>query len=421
MPIKEVPVGYQSLLGTSYEVTFPDFPNFSLLPAGVELHQKAHHHDVLVLKYNQMSNWFLKALKTGVTVQVTWKNSNNIKGTFTGYFSYFKRTKAGQNIQGVNLVCVGGSFPLKQTGTNVWTNKSLSEIVKDIANKTGFKAIVTPHPTKYSYIAQHGLSYWELLVELAHRAGHAVYVRGVNIYFQSFDDVVNKNMGTIPTLVFDQPDAPPFHASLERTLDKFEPILSDYAEYGDLAKRRNKKITAIDPITAKVYNVQSSPQTKQGVRATQNEVLFDEQGSTQVATNLEFANSLAKAKSEHARFTMPAKFSAQGDARIAPYSMIEISGIDSQSDGYWMVHEVVHAWGKTGKYTCEGVCLTDGKGQNQGGNQRYKQSGKVPALNLTNFNDGGSITLPKSPKLTAPAMMYSQSSSGYTLNARKWV
>jgi phage protein D len=420
MPINSTPVGYQSRLGTRYTVTFPDFPSYGLTPAQIELDQSIFHHDELTLTYLAVSNIALKGLKTGVPIKLTWRTSLGIKGEFVGYVTKVKRVKAGQVKQDVKVIACGASFPLKQTAANVWTNKTIPEVVKDIAKKTKMKSVVTQNSARYSQLSQHGLSYWEFLNELAHKAGYSLSVTGTTIHFLTMDDRVNKNMGTVPFMLFDMPFADTYHADVERTLDRFEPTSTDYNEDPTMATRRNKKITGVDPVSAKTYSTSKSPKSPKGVRKRQTEVLFDEQGSTQVVNSIHFAKSLANAKSEQARFTVPAKFFGQGDPRIKPYGMIDVSGIDQNSDGLWMVKSVTHSWSKTGKYTCEGVVLSDGQGATKPSNFRSAQSGTVPVLNLMDFNDGESLSLPKSPSLSVTNTKYSQSNVGYTVNPSKW-
>jgi phage protein D len=421
MPINGAPVGYQARLGNTFSISYPDFPTYSLLPATIELHQEMKNHDLLTVNYLAISGIALKGLKTGVPIKMTWRTSLGVKGEFTGYITKVKRTKAGQVKQNVEVHACGASFPLKQTAANIWVNKTIPEVVKDIAKKTKMKAVVSQDSARYSQLAQHGLSYWEFLNDLAHMTGYAITVIGTTIHFKSLDDHINKSMGTIPFLLFDTPFADTFHSDVERTLDRFEPVLTDYNEDPELATRRNKNITGVDPVTMKVYNSSKSPATQKGVRAKQSEVLFDEQGSTIVVNSLHFAQDLARSKSDQARFTMPAKFFGQGDPRIKPYGMVEVSGIDTQSDGLWMCHSVTHLWSKTGKYTCEGKVLSDGQGENKASNFRLKDSGRVPTLNLANFDDGDSLSVAKSPVLSTSTAKYSETQVGYTKNPTRWV
>ena len=419
MSVRDIPVGYQARFGTKYSVKFPDFPSFTAVPYEIEIHQKRKHHDVFILKYQMLTTFFFKGLKTGTTVQLNWKTSSPATGKLVGYVTSVKKTKASQFNQEIEITCVAGSFPLKNTAANVWVSKTVPEVVQDIAKKTKMKAVVSSHSTRYGQLAQHGLSYWEYLVELSHTVGYGLWIDGTTIYMRSVDDILKNPMGTMPKLFFENQYAPPFHAPIERTLDRFEPIASDYAE-GMGPLRRDKSIAGVDPITGKVYNASSSPKSAKSLRVNQAQVLFQEQGSTMVVNNQQAATNLAKAKSEDARLTTFAHWSGQGDPRLKPYNLTEVEGIDDTHDGVWVVASCKHTISKTGSYVCSGTLMADGNGPAKSVNSRQTSAGTVPVLNLQGLDDGGSL-LPSFPTLSPPTSMFNETESGYTLNSRRWV
>jgi len=420
--VKKAPVGYQPRLGTTYKVSFPDFPSVTMVPHTVEIRQNAKYHDELTLKYITTSNTLKKGLRSHSPVKVVWTTGLNIKGEFFGYVTDIKETTAGKNNREFEVTATGPSFFLKETDTKVYVNRTISEVVSDIAKKNKLKAVVTPSPARYSVLSQHGKTYWQFLNELAHRAGYAVYVKGTTLYFLKYDTLIDKAMGTIPVLHYDNVLAAPFHAFLERTLDKFRPTTGDWSDDPDMGKKTVKNITGVNPITGKSFSSQEKPTSKNGLRSKQNKVLFSEQGSKQVVNSPEFAKTVAKAKAEQARFTMPAEFQSQGDPRISPYSVVEISGVDEINDGHWLVKSVTHEFNKTGHYSCKGVLVTDGRERNVNTNKRYTRIGSVPVLNLADFGDGDSLSLPRTPQLAVKTTMFNQNDTGYsTLNSRKWV
>lgn len=419
MSLRNVDEGYQARINTSYSVTYPEFPATTLQPYQILLHQEERSHDIAVLKYQIFSNFFFKALKTGTPVTFSWRNSPKNKGVFVGHVVKVKRLKAAQAQQELEIHCVASSFALKQTKNNTWKNKTASDIVKDIGNQTKIKTIITPNSTKFSQISQYGKSYWEFLNELAFKIGYVMYVKDAVLYFQDIDEVIDKQVGSIPLLNFETEFAPPFHSPIERTLDKFEPIVSDLVEDDDQPRKSNKLLSGIDPITAKVYGTKKAPTSSKGLKKAQSEIIFDDNTSFDVTNSKMFADSLAKGKADRARMSMPAKFLSQGDARIRPYGVVEISGIDETTDGYWLVRSVTHTMNKVGHYQCEGVLVTDGRGLKTQPARRT-QTGTVPVLNLTNRGNGEKITKNKPPKLSQPQFSFSQSKSGYTQNKRTW-
>lgn len=419
MSLRNIDEGYQARINTTYSVTYPEFPATTLQPYQILLHQEERSHDIAVLKYQIFSNFFFKALKTGTPVTFSWRNSPKNKGVFVGHVVKVKRLKAAQAQQELEIHCVASSFALKQTKSNTWKNKTASDIVKDIGNQTKIKTVVTPNSTKFSQISQYGKSYWEFLNELAFKIGYVLYVKDAVLYFQDLDEVIDKQVGSIPLLNFETEFAPPFHSPIERTLDKFEPIVSDLVEDDDQPRKSNKVLSGVDPITAKLYGTKKAPTSSKGLKKAQSEIIFDDNTSFDVTNSKMFADSLAKGKADRARMSMPAKFSSQGDSRIRPYGVVEISGIDETTDGYWLVRSVTHTMNKVGHYQCEGVLVTDGRGLKTQPARRT-QTGTIPVLNLTNRGNGEKITKNKPPKLSQPQFSFSQSKSGYTQNKRTW-
>lgn len=418
MSLSNLPEGQQSRFNTTYSVSFPEFPTFKYQPYKITIVQEERSHDIAILRFQRQTNWYHKALKTGTLVKITWQNNRKAKGSFYGHVISYKRTRAAQVDHEIEIRCVAASFPLKNSVSNTWVNKTVPEIVNDIAKKNKMKAVVTPHQGRFSQISQYGMSYWEFLHELAYKVGYAVWVENTTIYFRSFDEIIEKNFGAIPLLQFEDEFIPPFHSFVERTLDKFEPMISDFVEDLDQPVRSTKTLTGVDPITGKAYA--SNNQAKKGLKKNAAQVLFTDNSSLDVANSKPFADSLTKAKAERTRFQMPANFYAQGDPRIRPFNLVEISGVDSTTDGYWLVRSVTHTLTKDGHYFADGVAVTDGRNENASSQKRVKGNTMMPALNLTNFGNGDSLSLAKTPTPSKNVFMYNQTQSGYTLTNQTW-
>jgi len=415
MLLNNVEEGVQSRFNTTYTVSFPEFPNFPLSPSQVVLKQEERSHDILILRYTQQTDFFHKALKTGTPVSVTWKNNNKATGNFKGYVMSYKRTRAAQVNHEIEIRCIGASLPLKDIKSNLWINKTADEIVKDIAKKTKLKAVTTPHSTRFSQISQYGLSYWEMLQELAFKVGYFCWEENATIYFLSVDETIKRNFGSIPLLSFTEEFIPPFYSWTERTLDKFEPVLGDLIENSDQPLRGKKHISAVDPVKPRTFYATATPKGK--VRKNPAQVLFDDNSSLDVANSKLVAESATKAKAERARFSIPATFFAQGDPRIKPYNMVEVEGVDEVVDGYWMVSSVTHTFSRDGVYHSDGVVLSDGRGNNV--EQQPRNSVNKPVLNLSKVGKA-SISRPKPARLNTKTNTFNQTKSGYTLSSKKW-
>ncbi len=117
---------------------------------------------------------------------------------------------------------------------------------------------------------------------------------------------------------------------------------------------------------------------------------------------------------------MPANFYAQGDPRIRPFNLVEVSGVDSTTDGYWLVRSVIHTMTRDGHYFADGVVVSDGRGETTKGKSRTKGNTTMPVLNLTNFGNNDNLSFPKSPTPSKNVFMYNETQSGYTLTNQTW-
>jgi hypothetical protein len=177
-------------------------------------------------------------------------------------------------------------------------------------------------------------------------------------------------------------------------------------------------LTGVDPITGKSYS--SNNKATKSIKKTAAQVLFADNTSLDVANSKAFADSLTKAKAEKTRFQMPASFYAQGDPRIRPFNLVEILGVDSTTDGYWLVRSVVHTMTKDGHYFADGVVVSDGRGETVSLQKRAKGNAMMPALNLTNFGNGDNLSLPANPVPSKNVFMYNETQSGYTITNQTW-
>ena len=131
------------------------------------------------------------------------------------------------------------------------------------------------------------------------------------------------------------------------------------------------------------------------------------------------ASSLADAKAQLSRLSIPAKGSGQGDPRISPWATIEVRGTGSTTDGFWIVKSATHTIHYDGRYRTDFTVVTDGTGSNQPSATRPSTVGNSPVINLQNSIN--TIKVKKSkPKLTAPSIMVSQQNAGYKTLPRRW-
>ena len=74
----------QNRYGTNFKVTFPNFPTFKQTPQWFRLFQNQGKQDVIEISYASFDPHFQKALKTGVTMKVSWE-TKYAKNEWVGY------------------------------------------------------------------------------------------------------------------------------------------------------------------------------------------------------------------------------------------------------------------------------------------------------------------------------------------------
>jgi hypothetical protein len=77
----------QNRRSVSFKVSYPDFPSITLLPRSITLFQEMGKHDIVELKYRSVTANLYKSIKTGVPVQINWKN-DKVSGIFRGYTTF---------------------------------------------------------------------------------------------------------------------------------------------------------------------------------------------------------------------------------------------------------------------------------------------------------------------------------------------
>jgi phage protein D len=408
---------YSSREHNSFSVEFPDYPTFGFSADNMTLEQKINTHDVLTLEFTNFNVAMLKGLKTQSPVIVNWRTSNKIRGTFYGVVYAIQRTHAVQSSKEVEIICMGLTFPMKQSRSGVLTNKTISEVVSIVAKRNGLKAVVSGHPVRYSQITQQGESDWEFLQRLAEDSGYTIAIKEKTLLFRTIDEIVSESIGGMPILYQEQTFMPKFSSFEEQTLDKFTPLYGEYLESPDLPNNSFKITRGVDPIKALSFTSTESPKNKQQVRKSKPEPIFNQELTKVVSNTAEVSQSSAKAKAAKARFNLPANFKSQGDPRILPNSLVEVRGIMGDADGYWLVQKVTHYLNVNGVYQCKGTLLSDGKDQNFRQKAQTNSQADAPSVNIQAKLKNQSATK-KKPSYKKPTILFTNGKA--TTSTGKW-
>jgi phage protein D len=412
-------VATQHRTGSSFKVSYPDFPAFNQIPHHARLVQGIGMQDVLELTYTRFNSFYEKVLKTGTPVLFAWKN-DKVSETFFGYVvdvvSELKQSSYNPTV----IRCMSASFPMKEGGNKIWTNASATEIVSDIAKKFKLKPVVTPSPVRFSQQSLVGHTYWEKVQELARRIGYAAQAFGTALHFHPLDRMIDLSMTSIPIMSHMDSYTNPWSAVETQTLDSFKPKIGDFFNT-DSYNRTEKNVVSIDPHTAKLTESKNKPNlVGKNVRLTTKDPLFTQSLPGVISGSAAMTEAVAKAQAQLSRFSMTAVGSGQGDPRIAPYRTIEINGTGSTTDGFWVVKTATHFLVADGRYHVDFTCMSDGTGGNKGSNTRSTQAGPVGIRNLDAEVASGTLNKPTYTKLSGTTTIVKATESGYKITPRKW-
>jgi phage protein D len=410
---------YQSRQGSAFTVSYPDFPGFTTVPQNFRLYEEAGKQDVMEITYPYSDSFYTKVLKTGVPLHVKWRN-DSVSGEFFGYvYDSLPRTAQGMNRR-VVVRAIGASLGLKQGEAKIWTNRTVTEVVEEIAKKFKLKPNITPHPLRLSQITMTSHSYWEKIQELARKIGYVAQVSGTDLYFHPIDNMINQFMTVVPVLSFEEAETREYSGPVSHTLDTFEPHVGDLSS-GEMYSRKDKVIHGIDPLTAKPYTTTSSPnEVGKNLRSSTKESLFQEVLSSSVSASPAVAEMIAEAHANLSGFSILAEGTGQGNPNIAPYRTIEINGTGNTTDGYWVIKKVEHFITWDGRYSVDFTCMTDGTGPNKASAFRPLTASTVPVRNIAHELTTGISSKPTSTRISGPSTMINETQSGYKITPRRW-
>ena len=410
----------QNRTGTSFTVTYPDFPNFSMQPRWFKLHQEKGKQDVIEIAYSSFNTFYQQILKTGVLLQVDWSNEKST-GKFTGYVYSTSMTTQATLSRNIIVRGVGASFRLKDGGSKVWKNKTAPEIIAEICKEKNLKAAVTKSTVRFGQQSLVGQTRWEKVQELAERIGFVCQMIGVELHFHPIDTMIDLFSTSIPVLEFADAGVPAGAVYEAHTLDMFKPTTGNLSELSGHSKKL-KTVSGIDAITGKTFNHKASPQgVGKKVRKITEDPLFSETIPTRVAETPAVARAMAEGFAQLARFSVHAEGAGQGDSRIAPYRTVEINGTGEATDGFWVITRATHFVHMDGRYTVEFSCMTDGTGKNSANNMRPDRAGLVPTRNVAMEMATGMTTRPTVAKISKQVPIVSNKTYKVNLSTRKWV
>lgn len=365
---------------TVYKISFPTAPSLTVLPERASLEQRVFSHDLLTLNYSRPSSVWFETLKTGTPIIFSWTNNNRSK-TWLGYVSHVSKNTSGQKDRPMEIVCVGASYVLKARASRTFRNTSVTEAAQKIAKEFGFKFIGENSARKFEQLSMSGESYWEWLQKQAKRIGYGFYVDNTTMYMRPLDKLLNSGSGDTAILSGESIGPVIGKQFLDKTLDSFTILNGSYIEQEGLFY--TTKVTGgVNPLSGKVVSGKTSPnKTGTKMRNRIQTPLFTDY-SDEVVHAKYLGKQASKDLAEGARLNTPASVLGQGDTRLYPYARVYIQGTGIQTDGFWMVKEVLHNFKFDGNYRAELKVLSDGIGDDVSSAFRRADATRLGTINL---------------------------------------
>lgn len=409
--------------GTGTNVNFPTLPSLTAQPRRIDLIQKQYSHDIVILEYPAESPLWMEAINTGVPVEFSWRQ-DTLDKNWIGYVSSITKTSSPQKMNSMRVLCVGGTFSLKERATRVFQNTSITQAIKTIVEENGFSFYGEMHDWVFPQLINPGLSYWEWIQEQAKIIGYGIIVDGMNFIFRPVDKLIDMGFSNAAILSLGNSTAPFNTQYQDRTLDSFTVTSGDFVE-DSKNLRTVKNVGGVDPTSNSILLSTMDPSdVGDNIRTNPSEALFSEFRTDRVINSPIAAKSAAEGAAQLARFSLPATVKAQGDPRIRPFGTVFISGTGSLTDGFWVVKEAHHMFHKIGDYQIELKVATDGLGDTVATQFRTRSDLAVGTINVEDaVNNGGIPTLffdMNSVKLEGTSNNATEANQGWNKTNNRW-
>lgn len=349
-----------------YTVDFPgtDLGSQRALAIGVKVVQSAREHDAATIRMRSLTlDWYNK-LRPGTPVTIKWSASSGdtARKAFIGYVSHVRPDESYSSSTEFDVFCIAASRCFREAGQEVWTNKTASQIVEDIARKHRFHAVVKPTKRLIPQVVQGGRTFWETMSSLAEQSGYGLRAEGTNLLFLPLSSLVDARFDSAPVLSTGTGPRPG-RRDVPRTKVAHVEVLSGVVrEEGDSFSNDNPVVTAINPVTGKVTQSVKTP--KSAVKRSRNRTNPYTSYNGSVAYMANEADAMSEAISENGLMAIDAQADCAGNGALTPYSPVFVEGRNRATTGWFVVKSTVHNLEhKSGRYNCQVVLSTDTLGR----------------------------------------------------------
>ncbi len=313
-------------------VSFPDSPEGPTSVYKAVLMQKTYEHELLVLTFKDWDPKY-ESIRPGTPIEVKL-SSNTTPRDFFGYIHHITPS-ATPGKMFTEVVCIGGSFPLKQASQQTYRDCTADQVIKEICIKHSLRFIGKPHPRVYEMVSQAGYTDWQLAVRLAKQIGYTLRGENTDIYFEPI--LSDYELYKDAAKVFIMKDA---SDSTGSTLYAFQPSIGESIEY-DGEMKSAVAISGVDRFS-KAAMAETKQKRNKTTKTKRQDEFFDRFNSLVVAPNSQIATYEAEAAEARNSFPYRGTASVLGDPTLRPNMPVYLAGIGATYSGYWTILSTEH-------------------------------------------------------------------------------
>jgi len=308
-----------------------------LNPNTLTITQQEYAHDTAVMQF-WGGNVEDAALASGTPMLLSFGNLGGTR-SFYGYVNHATRTNVSSSLartltdrNAVTVTCVGASWPMKQVGTQSWSNVTVPQIVESIASQFHLSSQISSDATVWPVRQMSGQTYWQFCVGLAQLIGYTFYPSGTQLVCQPR----NTNPAAMPTVaaVYDYKTNPGAIVSFIPTLGATSPA------GGQLATRQ---LAGVNPRTSQVVfsQVSGNPSpTLLGSAIDSPPFNLLQHGTV---NSQQEANAVVGGAGALNQLYLTATAQVTGNAMISQGSLVYIQNANGSQNGLWFVIKAVHS------------------------------------------------------------------------------
>lgn len=319
--IDKTPVNYLGLERISYE-------------------SRENAHTLMVLDFAGIDpSLFGEYIDKPVYVSISYDNTKALK--FNGYVVFLEPTSTTKDglvnnspFQITRAFCMGASYVMRSRKNNVWENKTIYEVAKEIADRYKFSVSVPKDEYRFPRLVQSGISDWALLVQTASQLGYSVIVENTHVNIWDPMDALGrtKEYAVLETLRRTNGNPTPRMGQILRFDGRIGAVTTT-------ASRTPDSISFLDS--------DSNITTITGILDSETSGLVNSLASmfrdtlTLNADSYAMGSRIIKSKLRY-KYPLSADVEITGTPIIYPGGIVKVDKYNSDLDGFWYVCSVRH-------------------------------------------------------------------------------